>query len=167
MAPSGRASFSSRCRTTLWSVVRSRYRQTLQWRARRISGRFLQRPVPVSGGAPWASQVPGEPQCVHALLFDPGEMVSARPTQHHHAAFRRLEIVGSRGAVISGLNHTACTLAVYASQRRLPVHHARLASGRWPTFTGWDFNPLGSSRNFRATSCCSFQATRLSWRTET
>jgi hypothetical protein len=57
MAPSGRASFSSRCRTTLWSVVRSRYRQTLQWRARRISGRFLRGPVPLVGwstmGLPW------------------------------------------------------------------------------------------------------------------
>ncbi len=34
------------------------------------------------------------------------------------AAFRRLENVGSRKAVISGLNHTACTLAVYASRPR-------------------------------------------------
>ena len=32
---------------------------------------------------------------------------------------------------ITGLNHAACKLAVYASQRGLPRRHARLASGRW------------------------------------
>ncbi|MDN5753043.1 MAG: hypothetical protein L0H15_07150 [Nitrosospira sp.] len=30
---------------------------------------------------------------------------------HHAAAFRRLDNVGSRDTVMSGLNHTACTLA--------------------------------------------------------
>jgi len=45
MAPSGRAPFSSRCHL---GVCRSLpLRQTLQWRARRISGRFLRRPVPL------------------------------------------------------------------------------------------------------------------------
>jgi len=33
----------------------------------------------------------------------------------------------------------ASELAVYASQCRLPEHHARLASGRWLSFTGWSF----------------------------
>src|SRR5215472_8489589 len=32
-------------------------------------------------------------------------------------------------SIISGLNHTARSLAVYASQGELPHHHARLASG--------------------------------------
>jgi len=32
---------------------------------------------------------------------------------------------------ITGLNHAACKLAVYASQGGLPHHHARLASGQW------------------------------------
>ena len=36
--------------------------------------------------------------------------------------------------VLTGLNHTARTLAVYASQCRSPGHHARLA-------TGWAANP--------------------------
>ena len=37
---------------------------------------------------------------------------------------------------ISRLCHTAHTLAVYASQRRLPDHHARLASGWLPALPG-------------------------------
>ena len=86
------------------------------------------------------------PHGVHAQLFDPGGMVHARPVRHNLAAFRFLNNVGSRKAVISGLNHSAYTLAVNASQRRLPGHHARLASGRWPTFTGWDWLPTGSLR---------------------
>ena len=44
---------------------------------------------------------------------------------------------------ISGLNHAACTLAVYASQPRSPVDHARLATGWWPTLAGRDLNPQG------------------------
>jgi len=35
------------------------------------------------------------------------------------------------GFSISGLHHTAYVLAVYASQRGLPLHHARLATGWW------------------------------------
>ena len=36
-------------------------------------------------------------------------------------------------STLSGLNPTARTLTVYASPRRLPGRHARLASGWWPT----------------------------------
>ena len=61
----------------------------------------------VSSGGHRASQVPGEPQSVHALLFDPCGMGHARPLRHAYAAFRRLESVGSRDVVISGLYHTA------------------------------------------------------------
>ena len=49
------------------------------------------------------------------------------------AAFRSRNGVGSRdGIILSGLIHTACPLAVYASQPRSPSDHARLASGCWP-----------------------------------
>ena len=44
---------------------------------------------------------------------------------------------------ISGLNRTAFELAVYASQGRSPTHHARLASGCWPSSTGRDWLPAG------------------------
>ena len=51
--------------------------------------------------------------------------------------------------VISGLNHTACIFAVYASQRRLPERHARLASGRWPALPGRDSTRRICSEGFR------------------
>ncbi len=50
---------------------------------------------------------------------------------------------------ISGLNHTAYTLPVYASQGGLPHHHATLGSGcrhTWPGRTGY---LLGSYKKFR------------------
>ena len=45
--------------------------------------------------------------------------------------------------VISGLNHTAFDLAVYASQVTVTRHHARLASGCWPGSAGRDWLPAG------------------------
>src|SRR3954464_9007327 len=51
---------------------------------------------------------------------------------------------------ISGLNGTARSLAVYASQCRLPEHHARLASGRWPGSAGRGWLPAGFQRKVSA-----------------
>src|SRR4051812_20751596 len=51
---------------------------------------------------------------------------------------------------ISGLNHTPRSLAVYASQCRLPEHHARLASGRWPGSAGRGWLPAGFQRKVSA-----------------
>src|SRR5690606_17586056 len=51
---------------------------------------------------------------------------------------------------MSGLNHTACNHAVYASQPGSPLHHARLASGWLPTLTGWDWLPIGLQRWFQS-----------------
>lgn len=42
------------------------------------------------GGETRASQVPGEPPCVHALLSDPGGTIRARPLRHARTAFRHL-----------------------------------------------------------------------------
>ena len=65
------------------------------------------------------------------------------------ALFRRLHVafasrygLGSHHVPISRLHHTAHALAVYASQQPLPNCHARLATGRSPTFAGWDSHPL-------------------------
>ncbi len=44
---------------------------------------------------------------------------------------------------LSRLNHTASALAVYASQAGSPRHHARLASGCWPSSSGRDCLPAG------------------------
>jgi hypothetical protein len=49
-----------------------------------------------------ASQVPGEPRCERALFFDPGGIVSARPSRRHDAAFRTFNNVGSRGYIRIG-----------------------------------------------------------------
>src|SRR4051812_47747775 len=54
---------------------------------------------------------------------------------------------------ISGLNRTARSLAVYASQPGSPRHHARLAPGRWPGSTGRGWIPAGSHRKV---SACGF-----------
>src|SRR4051812_38011156 len=54
---------------------------------------------------------------------------------------------------ISGLNRTARSLAVYASQPGSPRHHARLAPGRWPGSTGRGWLPAGSQRKV---SACGF-----------
>jgi hypothetical protein len=83
----------------------------------------------------------GEPPCVGALLLDPGRArtpghTASRCCRRMHARRRpRREIT------ISGLHHTAPTLAVYASQGGSPRHHARLASGWWPAFAGPDWKP--------------------------
>ncbi len=41
-------------------------------------------------------------------------------------------------------------LTVYASQRRLPEHHARLASSWWPAFAGRDFTRRAPSKGFQS-----------------
>lgn len=42
--------------------------------------------------------------------------------------------------------------AAYASSDALPHPHARLASGRWLTFAGWELNPLDSIEKFRSST---------------
>ena len=54
---------------------------------------------------------------------------------------------------LSGLNNTAYTLAVYASQHGLPHSHARLASGCWPALPDGIGYPLGSSVRFSHAFC--------------
>jgi hypothetical protein len=53
---------------------------------------------------------------------------------------------------LSRLNHAASVPAAYASSRALPHAHARLASGRWLAFTGWESNPLDSLERFPSTT---------------
>ncbi len=94
------------------------------------------------------SQVPGEPQCMHAQLFDPGGTSAPGQLWCSGVAFRRLKNVGSRKAVTSGLNHKAYTLAVYASPRRSPdATQDSLPVGGQPLPSGTD-HPPGSSSPF-------------------
>ena len=80
------------------------------------------------GGDDRASQVPGGPQCLHALLFDPGGTLT--PLLAHA---RMLPSAGSTAStpatILSRLNHTAYRPPVYASQPGLPQNHATLGSG--------------------------------------
>ncbi len=86
-------------------------------------------PSRLSHGDDQASQVPGEPSCVHAPLFDPGELFTPGPPRRVDTAFRHVYDVGARGPDLSGLNPAACTLPVYASQGGSLRHHATLGTG--------------------------------------
>src|SRR5207249_11539738 len=86
-------------------------------------------PSRLSHGDDQASQVPGEPSCVHAPLFDPGELFTPGPPRRVDTAFRHVYDVGARGPDLSGLNPAACTLPVYASQGGSLRHHATLGAG--------------------------------------
>jgi len=73
---------------------------------------------------------------MHALLSDPGGVLSTRHIAPRTAAFRPLETVGvlldttvrslllSTTILISGLNHTACILATPSSVPPLAETHA-------------------------------------------
>ena len=88
------------------------------------------------------SQVPGRP--LHTCpALRPRRSGCIRPFDPVTIAFRDSENVGSARSV-SGLNHTACTLPVYASQAGSPPHHATLGSGGWPILTGSGLTPYGS-----------------------
>lgn len=81
-------------------------------------------------GSDSASQVPGEPQCAHAMTFDPaGSFTLSVATQRVASAFRRSDTVGSRRKGLSRLDNTACWLPVYASRHGSPLCRARLGSG--------------------------------------
>ncbi len=93
--------------------------------------------------------MPQSPLCMHALLSDPGGVLGTRHVAPRTAAFRPLETVGfllettlrsillSTTLRISGLHHTACTLATPGSAHPIagiargfaPDLLARLSSG--------------------------------------
>ena len=71
----------------------------------------------------------------------PAGRSAPRQTGALHAAVASGDSTGSRDCCISGLDHTACALAVYASQCGSPRHHARLAFGWWLASTERDWLP--------------------------
>src|SRR5712664_3931045 len=98
--------------------------------APRPRGRGLSRGSPSRsiGGNGWASQVPGGPSRACPALR-PRRDQHAKPLRRVDVAFRNFGTRRLPPLSISGLNHTACALAVYASQPGSPLDHARLASG--------------------------------------
>ena len=96
----------------------------------------------------------GGPPCVHALRSDPGGPLDARPLRRRDVAFRSPHDVGSPirsfEAQLPRPAHSLSTLR----RRGLPRHHARLASGWWPTLAGWDSDPLGPLRRVSGSVYC-------------
>jgi hypothetical protein len=120
----------------------------------------------LSDGDDRISQVPGGPHYVRALLFDPG---GTSALGHYCAsALSSTFVTVSTPAIspISGLNPTARTLAVYASQRGLLHRHARLASGWLAIPFRADFYICWApTKGFRVTSSVPSSFPKLSWRT--
>ena len=91
------------------------------------------------------SQVPGEPVDHSPCSSDPGvtrRLIWVRVK----SAWRGPRVCPGRGLttmVISGLNHTAFDLAVYASRGTVSRPDARLASGCWPGSAGRGWLPAG------------------------
>ena len=102
--------------------------------------------IPFSGDDR-ASQVPGEPQCLHALLFDPGGTLTLLLI---HA--RMLPSAGNTASAsatnLSRLNHTAYRPPVYASQPGLPQDHATLGSGCQHALPGRTIYLQGPNKEF-------------------
>ena len=100
---------------------------------------FLRRPTPeilrqrrqdLLGS--WKTPMPACP------ALRPRQDLHARPLRRLGVAFRQYATATAPAFGLSRLNHAAYELAVYASQHGSPRNHARLASGRWPTFAGQD-----------------------------
>jgi len=134
--------------------------------APRSRGRGLSRGSPSRsvGGNGWASQVPGGPSRACPALR-PRRDRHAKPLRRVDVAFRNFGTRRLPPLSISGLNHTACALAVYASQPGSPLDHARLASGWGLALAGRVWLPARSlvkfPRYFMASS-----SPRLPWRTQ-
>ena len=75
------------------------------------------------------------PRCDQAAPLGQGQACLARPP--------RLSKTRAHDKVISGLNHTAFDLAVYASQRRSPAPTQDSLPGCWPSSAGRDWLPAG------------------------
>jgi hypothetical protein len=132
-------------------------RLTISSQPRRLAARKAQHPrargyLPDSPKPASSTEMAGSPR----FLEDPTMNVPCSPTpagppRSATAALwcclppngrRRLP----RQILISGLNHTARTLAVYASQGGLLHRHARLASGWLANLSGRGWLPAGSKR---------------------
>ena len=94
-----------------------------------------------------ASQVPGEPLCLHALLFDPGGTLTLLLSYA-----RMLPSAGNTASAsathLSRLNHTAYRPPVYASQPGLPQDHATLGSGCQHALPGRTASLQGPNKEF-------------------
>ncbi len=103
------------------------------------------------GGNDRASQVPGRPLCVHAVALRPRWDLGAWPVQHSGVAFRCFDDVGSHYATYFRGSITQPTLSLSTLRSHgypLMYSHARLASERWPAYSGGLGYPQGRSEWF-------------------
>ena len=148
------------------------YRHSGQWRrspplshgGNRLPRQLLHQSA-ILRGDDRISQVPGQPQCIHALLSDPGGTLTQMPKCVQVFPSASKHAVGSPDASLSGLNHTAYMLPVHASQKGLPQYCATPDSGcrhAWPEGIHY---PLGCYEKFQryVTSPPNFPG--LTWRT--
>ena len=104
------------------------------------------------------SQVPRQPLCEHALLFDPGGPRASGHCDAPDVAFHAVDGVGSAFGHLSRLNHTACSLAVYAS--RLGLLRLTPRKTRFPLVTNLDGTGLSPAGFHSALQLTSFPPPR-------
>jgi len=102
--------------------------------------------IPFSGDDR-ASQVPGGPQCLHALLFDPGGTLTLLLI-HARMSPSAGNTASASATNLSRLNHTAYRPPVYASQPGLPQDHATLGFGCQHALPGRTVYLLGPAKEF-------------------
>jgi len=150
--PSRRTSFPSLGDTTGTRTFRSRRRCVRQ---RRAWGWSPGIPFRVCfRGDDRISQVPGEPPCAHALLFDHGGTLGPSLFFGLRVLPYTVRTASASAIEFSGLYHTACALPVYALQRRSPLRHTRLGSGGWPALPDRIDYLLGSITRFQLLVSC-------------
>ena len=86
---------------------------------------------------------------LHMFQTDAGRTACARPLRRSSAA-PGMQKAEAPTTGLSELNSMAFGLAVYASKRGLPHHHARLASSCWSGSAGRDSHPQGSDGRFQS-----------------
>jgi hypothetical protein len=130
-----------------------RYHEVRRWFAPAGPARATDRPglgdpVPrpdMARGERRASQVPGGPWCAYAVFSDPGRTGHPSPWRGADAAPVLSKTKAPAGNTLEAQWHglgTGCLRFV----GRLTPPHARLASGCWLGFAGWDWLPTESLR---------------------
>jgi hypothetical protein len=133
-----------------------RYRSLRSLRSRRRPSRAYDPGVFIFGcpscgsrGDDSVSQVPGELYCAHSLLFDPGG-TSASGLRDASVLPSATTTASAPTSPLSRLNHTACSLAVYASSPRLLAATQDALPTAGQALSGGTGYPSGSHARFQS-----------------
>ncbi len=129
-----------------------------------VLGLITGRPPGIERGEIRPSQVPGGPPCMRAPLCDPDLSPASGHLGARDAAFRLVHDVGQGNLDLTGLNHAAHMLAVYASAASVTRNATQdsLPAGGQPLLGG--VHPPGPIERFPVTSWPS-PFPKLAWRT--